>query len=102
MVDDRRQGVEFGDLAAALDAHDYPADAAELVDAYGERTIEFQDGEQRFGDVLGTYAEDQTFEDGDAVAQAVLGAVQDDAVGREAYTDRGQGADDPGADDSSL
>lgn len=91
MTDERNHGVEFGGLLADLRDHDYPATTDELTDAYGDRTLEVSDGQEEFQAVLNVYPDDQTFEDGDAVENAVMNAVGDDAVGRKDYTDRGAG-----------
>jgi hypothetical protein len=87
-MDERTQGIEFGDLADDLESHDYPADAAELRDAYGDRTLEIPNGETTFGDAL--LVDDQTFESADEVEQAVLNGIGSEAVGNEGYSDRGQ------------
>lgn len=85
-VDDRKLGVEFGDLSERLAEHDYPASTEELIDAYGEHTLDFQDGESSFREVMEGY--EDTFESAEAVQQAVLDMVGSEAVGREGYSDR--------------
>lgn len=94
---DRQIGVEFGDLRHRLEAHDYPASGAELIDGYGEETVELADGETDLEELLSVY-EDHEFESAHEVETAVLNAVGSDAVGRENYSDRG-GSTSPGADE---
>lgn len=86
--DEREMGVEFGPLADELDEHDYPATTEELIEAYGDRELEYPDGSERFRDLLGPQG-DQTFEDGEEVRQAVFNMVGTEAVGRARYSDRG-------------
>lgn len=85
-VDDRKMGVEFGELSERLKEHDYPASTGELIDAYGEYKVDFQDGESTFREVMQGY--EDTFESAEAVQQAVLDMVGSEAVGREGYSDR--------------
>lgn len=87
-MDEREQGVEFGDLADDLEAHDYPASAEELREEYGDRRLGLPDGETTFGEALFV---DREFEDADDVRVAVLNGVESDAVGQEGYSDRGAG-----------
>ena len=83
----REVGVEFGELAARLDAHEYPATASELTEAYGEYELQYSGGSEQFSATLGSLAD--TFESADEVRQSVLNGVGQTAVGRKAYTDRG-------------
>jgi len=83
----REVGVEFGELAARLDDHEYPATARELSEAYGEYELRYSGGSETFSATLGTLAD--TFESADEVRQSVLNGVGQTAVGRKAYTDRG-------------
>ena len=94
--DDRTLGVEFGDLADDLEAHEYPTTVEELVDEYGDRELELPGGEERFDQVLEPYSQepDQQFNDVGEVRQAVLNMVGSDAVGQPRYSDRGIEDDD--------
>lgn len=71
----------------AIDAHEYPATSDELINAYGEREIELQDGSETFGEVLGRLGAD-TYADAQSVYEALLSAVGHEAVGRRYYSDR--------------
>jgi hypothetical protein len=89
----REVGVEFGELAGKLDAHQYPATAEELNEAYGTYEIRYTDGSEPFSATLGSLTD--TFESAAEVRQTVLNGVGQSAVGRKAYTDRGAFAVDP-------
>ena len=88
----REVGVEFGELAARLDDHEYPATAEELSEAYGEYEIRYADGSEAFSTTFGSLTD--TFESADEVRQSVLNGVGQSAIGRKAYTDRGSFASD--------
>ncbi|WP_276299957.1 DUF5789 family protein [Halorussus lipolyticus] len=83
----REQGVEFGELAARLDGHEYPATIDELTDEYGEYKIEFADGSETLSAVLAPLTD--TCASAAEARQAVLNSVSGSAVGRKGYTDRG-------------
>jgi len=84
---DREQGVEFGDLEDDLERQDYPVSTAEILENYGDRTLEFSDGTETLEGVLGPL--NDTFQDAGEVKQAIFTMVDSEAVGREGYTDRG-------------
>lgn len=94
----REVGVEFGELAAHLEAHDYPATARELNEAYGEYELRYAGGSETFSATFGSLAD--TFESAAEVRQSVLNGVGQTAVGRKAYTDRGASALE--SDDTSF
>ncbi|WP_135852268.1 DUF5789 family protein [Halorussus salinus] len=99
MTDSHRElGVEFGDLAALLDGHDYPATTQELTDDYGDRPVEHPGGAEEFGALLAP--SEDTYRSATEVRQAVLNAVGQGAVGRKGYTDRGAFSSTP--DDVSF
>jgi len=83
----REQGVEFGELAARLDGHEYPATIEELTEEYGEYEIGFADGSETLAAVLAPITD--TCESAEEVRQAVFNSVSGSAVGRKGYTDRG-------------
>jgi len=90
----REQGVEFGDLREALETHDYPTTQQELIEEYGDETLDLPDGEETLSSVLAE--REMTEEDGDIeyesadeVYQDILNMVGDRAVGRTDYSDRG-------------
>lgn len=85
--DSRQQGVELGALAGRLDAHSYPTTAEELLEAYGDAEIVLEDGSQSLEDVLGKSPE-ASFPSAEAVRTAVVGLVDDEAIGRKHYSDR--------------
>ncbi|WP_262177236.1 DUF5789 family protein [Haloarcula laminariae] len=90
----REQGVEFGELNAALEQVEYPTTQEQLLAEHGEETLDLADGEVTLASVL---AEQESAEETDtieydspeAVRQAVLNMVGDRAVGRTDYSDRG-------------
>lgn len=89
-TDDRTLGIDFGGLDDELDRLDYPVTTAELVEEYGDRTLEFESGETTLAAALDRLG-DQTFESSDAVREALYAVVGEEAVGRAGYTDRGTG-----------
>lgn len=99
---DREAGVDFGDLGAVLDGHDFPTTGRELIDAYGDHRIEHQRGAERFGDLFAPLAA-ETYDSQGEVHQAVLNVIGEEAVGREGYSDRDPiGRDEPAAEDRSF
>jgi hypothetical protein len=89
----REMGVEFGELAAHLDGHEYPASIDELTEEYGEYEIEFANGSTTLASVLAPLTD--TCNSAAEVRQAVLNSVSGSAVGRKGYTDRGAFASMP-------
>lgn len=77
----------MADLDAKLDAHSYPATSDELIEAYGDTVLEFQDGSETFGEVLARMGE-YTYEDSESAQLATMQAVSSGAVGRVGYSDR--------------
>jgi hypothetical protein len=89
----RELGVEFGELAAHLDGHEYPASIDELTEEYGEHEIEFSGGSESLAAVLAPLTD--TCESPEEARQAVFNSVSGSAVGRKGYTDRGAFASMP-------
>jgi len=85
--DSRTHGVDFRDLDEELEEHDYPADADEIREQYGDEELGLPDGTTTLGEALEGYQEE--FQEAGDVRQAVVMMVEDDAVGREGYSDRG-------------
>ena len=90
----REQGVEFGDLREALETHNYPTTQQELIEEYGDETLDLSDGGETLSSVLAEreMAEgdgDIEYESADEVYQDILNMVGDRAVGRTDYSDRG-------------
>lgn len=92
----RVQGVEFGPLKQALREQEYPVTSAELIEQYGGFELQLPDGTDRLEDVLNR-VDDVKFREPAEVRDAILAGVDDDAIGREEYSDRDP--DGPGADD---
>lgn len=86
--DSHEQGVEFGTLRADLESESYPLTQEELLDRYGESTIEFESGSSTLREILNPQNE-RTFEDIEGVRQAVFSMVDEEAIGRDGYSDRG-------------
>ena len=61
----------LADLDDALESHDYPTTADELVEAYGGYEVETEDGEQSLGEVLAS-TENRTYDSADAVRSWLL------------------------------
>ncbi|WP_408959928.1 DUF2795 domain-containing protein [Natrinema sp. 74] len=70
-----------------IDDHEYPATTEELIEEYGDRTLELPNGSETVGDVLARL-ESETFEGPEDARFAVYSAVSDKAVGRVGYSDR--------------
>jgi hypothetical protein len=98
--DSREHGVEFGPLADDLDGLEYPVEKADLLAAYGDRTLDLVGDQRTLRKILEPLGA-ETFESSDDVTQTVAGVVGDEAVGRKNYSDRGGpvsgGEDDEGA-----
>ncbi|SDK37249.1 DUF5789 family protein [Natronorubrum texcoconense] len=70
-----------------IDDHEYPATTEEMIDQYGDRTLELPNGSETVADVLARL-ESETFESPEEARFAVYSAVSDKAVGRVGYSDR--------------
>lgn len=66
---------QLDSLDEALENHHYPTTTDELVEAYGDYTIETRGGEESLEEVLAT-TNDQTFDSADDVRNRILGLVQ--------------------------
>jgi len=100
--DTREQGIEFGSLAEELETEQFPLSHEELLSRYGDHELELVDKQTTLREVLGA-GNERTFEDVDGVRQAIFNMVGEEAVGREAYSDRGGNASelsDKGSDES--
>jgi hypothetical protein len=89
----REQGIEFGDLKSKLDDADYPLTNEELVEQYGDETLELPNGERTLAETIDPLPDDQKYEEPFEVEQAVMNMVDSEAVGREGYSDRGAAVD---------
>ena len=70
-----------------IDAHEYPATTEEMIEAYGERTLELPNGTETVEEVL-TRLDSETFESSEEARFAVYSAVSKKAIGRVGYSDR--------------
>ena len=86
--DSRMMGVELGDLEDKLESEEYPISKEELLEKYGDETLEFESGEETLRTVLEPYG-DTEFQGVDDVHQSILGMVDDEAVGERKQTERG-------------
>ena len=84
----REQGIEFGEVDAALSETEYPVTSGELVDDHGDAELRTSRGHETLDDTLGEYDANHAFESESEVKHAVLTMVGGDAVGRRGYTDR--------------
>lgn len=87
MVNVQERVMRLNRTDDAIEAHEYPATSTELIEAHGEEIIELSDGTETFAQVLGRLGE-TTYDDAEAVRQALFSAVGADAVGRRYYSDR--------------
>jgi hypothetical protein len=99
--DNREQGIEFGPLADDLEDESYPMTRETVLDRYGDREIELEDGSTTVGEILSEEQEGE-FEDADAIRQAIFNMVGAAAVGRQAYSDRGGETPGKDQDDESM
>lgn len=65
---------ELGELGDALSDHDYPAEADELVEAYGDYEVETREGSASLEEVLDE-SEDRTYESPDDARARILGLI---------------------------
>ncbi|WIV66691.1 DUF5789 family protein [Natrialbaceae archaeon AArc-T1-2] len=70
-----------------IDDHEYPATTEELIEAYGDRSLELPNGTETVGEVLARL-DSETFESPEEARFAVQCAVSNKAVGRVGYSDR--------------
>ncbi len=70
-----------------FDDHSYPATTSDLIDSYGEQTLELAGGSQTVGDALDVAGE-ETFESAEEARYAVYAGLGSEAIGRVGYTDR--------------
>ena len=71
----------------AIDDHDYPVTSDELIETYGDYTIELQNGDETLAEVLSRSAP-ETFHTPQDVYDAVYTGVSANAIGRRFYSDR--------------
>lgn len=88
MSDNRDMGIDFGDLETDLENETYPMAKEELLEKYGDRTVEHAGGESTVEELIGPLGREE-FEGQDAIHQSILNMVGSEAEGREGYSDRG-------------
>jgi hypothetical protein len=87
MIGDSRLVMRLNGTGDLIDDHEYPATRDELVAAYGDRTIELQNGTETIADVLGRLGP-ETYETAADARTALTSAVSHRAIGRRFYSDR--------------
>lgn len=74
-------------LDECIDAHEYPATTADLIDAYGDERIDLPNGSETLAEIL-SRLEAETFESPEDARYALYSAVSQKAIGRVGYSDR--------------
>lgn len=69
---------ELGGLDRALEDHEYPTTAADVITAHGDREIETQDGRESLEAVLEPVDDDERYDSPDDVRSRVLGQIHRD------------------------
>jgi hypothetical protein len=87
---DRALGLELGDLGDKLENHDYPATEEELAEAYGDETVEYEEGDSETFDELLDRVNVEKFTSAQDVNEMLMTAVPTDATGG-GHSDRGAG-----------
>lgn len=85
---DEVRSLHMDGINELFQADKLPITTAELVEQYGDRTIEYPRGEETLADILETSGEEQ-YDTVDELELAILNGVGRDAVGRPRYSDRG-------------
>ena len=73
--------------ATFADELEYPATTEELIEAYGDRTLELVNGTETVGDVLSRLSS-ETFETANDFELTLKCALSQKAIGRFGYSDR--------------
>lgn len=93
--DERQSGIDFAELDDRVDDDEFPLTTDELLDAHGEVELHLPDDTKTLEEVLGQSRDDgQEFDSLQDIREAVLTMVDDDAIQREGYSDRGGQAPD--------
>lgn len=79
--------MQLNGTGDAIDAHEYPATTEELIEEYGDRSLELPNGTETVAEVLARL-ESETFESSHEARLAVYSAVSRKAIGRYGYSDR--------------
>jgi hypothetical protein len=87
-ADDRMSSLELGDLTALFESDRFPVDTETLIEEDGEQPVGYPEGEEPLADILRRSGM-ETYETPDELQLAIMNGVDRDAVGRPAYSDRG-------------
>lgn len=79
--------MRMAELEDALDRLSYPTTTDDVSREFGDRTIDFQDGDERVAHVLDRCGS-ETFTSAEEARLTVYGALSEGAIGRKGYTDR--------------
>lgn len=85
----------YTSTGALFEDESYPTTTSDLIDRYGERTLELAGGSQTVGEVL-SVASEETFESAEEARYAIYAGLSSEAIGRVGYSDRDP--DPPGTD----
>jgi len=99
--DSRELGVEFGPLADELAEVEYPIEKEQLLEEYGSYELELEEENITLSEVLGPLGE-VTYDSPEEVEQSVIGNVDDEAVGRKHYSDRGDALNEDEREKESI
>lgn len=79
--------MRLQDTGELIDDHQYPATSDELIELYGDRVIELQNGEETVAEILGRLGP-ETYEGPADVHAALRTGASHKAIGRRFYSDR--------------
>lgn len=98
---DEVRSLHMDGIDDVLDPETMPITTEELVEGYGDRTVEYPRGEETLASILETSGEDQ-YDTVDELELAILNGVGRDAVGRPNYSDRGDELNEESRMDQSF
>ena len=79
--------MQLNGTGELIDRHQYPATTQDLIQAYGDRVIELQNGEETVGEMLERLGH-ETYYGPQDVRDALFTGVSHRAIGRRFYSDR--------------
>lgn len=71
----------------SFQSHTFPATTEELIDVYGEMTLELPNGTTTLDEVLGVF-ENETFDSAEDASVTAYSGLGEAAIGRKGYSDR--------------
>ena len=86
--DTRTSSLELGALGELFEADRFPITTEALIESHGDAEVGYPDGSESLQRILETSGR-ETYESPDELELAILTGVGGDAVGRQAYSDRG-------------